>query len=168
MSFWSGLLKDAGDLFSGNFTGLASDVGQQVFGGSAAQAVIQNPGTALMPYASPALPVATPAQQTVSTPIPGAGFSVMAQPVAKTVYVSPDRWHVIVTVNGQKYAMFKPVARALKLWKPRRKPPISVKDWRSLQRADATIKKLKTVEKRAGMVQRARGKSTTRRKTTRR
>lgn len=88
------------------------------------------------------------------------GVNVTVTPQSTTRLKAP-RGYVIVECppgSGQKTAMLKPVARALGLWKPRKKPPIKVKDWEALKRADSTIKKLKTVQKRAGMIQRARGR----------
>lgn len=101
-----------------------------------------------------------PAQ--TSQPCPS--IPVVMAPVARTVMSAPNRSYVIVECppgSGIKQAMIKPVARALGLWKPRKKPPIKVSDWTALMKADRTIKKLKMVEKRAGMVQRARGRKTT-------
>jgi len=46
--------------------------------------------------------------------------------------------------------MMKPVARAMGLWKPRRKPPISATDYRALGKAERTVKKLTNIAKRAG------------------
>lgn len=103
-------------------------------------------------------PVTTP--RAITTPGTCTDVPFVTTPGQRVVLSAPPGY-VIVECRGQKVAMLKPIARSLGLWKPRRKPPISVKDWRCLQRADATIKKLKTVEKRAGMVQRARGRSTT-------
>jgi len=35
------------------------------------------------------------------------------------------------------------------LWKPAKKPPISVRDWSALKRANSTVKKLKKVVRMA-------------------
>tara|TARA_Y100000310_G_C20526434_1_gene736288 strand:- start:26 stop:544 length:519 start_codon:yes stop_codon:yes gene_type:complete len=82
---------------------------------------------------------------------------VTVSPGVRQVAVAPPGY-VIVNCNGVKTAMLKPVARSLGKWKPRRKPPIKASDWRCLMKADATIRKLKNVTKRAGVIQRARGK----------
>ena len=82
---------------------------------------------------------------------------VTVPPGVRQVAVAPPGY-VIVNCGGQKVAMLKPVARSLGKWKPRRKPPIKASDWRCLMKADSTIRKLKTVTKRAGVIQRARGK----------
>jgi len=46
--------------------------------------------------------------------------------------------------------MFKPVARALKLWKPRAKAAVSAKDMKVLNTASRTAKKLERIAKKAG------------------
>jgi len=69
-----------------------------------------------------------------------------------------DKGYVIVMYNGQKVQMLKIVAEKMGFWKPRRKPPISVSDWRCFVRAGAVEKKLVRIAKRAGMT-----KKTTRR-----
>jgi hypothetical protein len=90
-----------------------------------------------------------------------AGIQTVMQPTFKQIAQAPPGYVIVKCPNtGQKLAMLKPVARALGLWKPRRKPPISAKDWNCLKKADSTIKKLKRVEKMAGMVNRARGRKT--------
>lgn len=69
---------------------------------------------------------------------------VVVQPGQTTRLTAPPGY-VIVKCRGQKVAMLKEVARSMGYWKPRRKPPISAKDWRCVQRAAATQKKLKRV-----------------------
>ena len=79
---------------------------------------------------------------------------VMVSPMQKVIHKAP-KGYVIVECppgSGQKVAMLKPVARHYGLWKPRKKPPISVRDWNCLNRADRTIKKLETVQKKADNV----------------
>lgn len=69
---------------------------------------------------------------------------VVVQP-GQTVRLKAPPGYVIVECNGRKVAMLKPVAKALGYWSPRKKPPISVKDWRCVMRAASTQKKLKRV-----------------------
>ena len=83
---------------------------------------------------------------------------IVVQPGVRQVASAPAGYVIVTCPNGAKKAMLKPVARALGLWKPRRKPPIKVSDWQALMKADRTVKKLKNVTKRAGMIQRARGR----------
>lgn len=47
--------------------------------------------------------------------------------------------------SGQKVAMREETARAYGYIRPRRRPPISVKDWTALKRADRTARKLDRV-----------------------
>lgn len=54
--------------------------------------------------------------------------------------------------SGTRVCMRKELARAYHLWKPARKPPISVKDWRALQRADRTVRRLDIVVKKSNNV----------------
>lgn len=49
-----------------------------------------------------------------------------------------------------KQAMLKPVARALGLWKPRSKPPISAKDFKTVRTAERVVKKIDRISKMAG------------------
>lgn len=52
--------------------------------------------------------------------------------------------------SGGRACMLKPLARAYGLWKPRRKPPISASDWRTLQVAERVQKKVARITKRYG------------------
>lgn len=62
--------------------------------------------------------------------------------------------------NGQmvEMCMFKPVAKALKLWKPRAKPAVSAKDMRILNTASRTARKLTNIAKKAGALPKPRRK----------
>jgi hypothetical protein len=180
ISFIKGAATDLVDVATGNWTGLAQDVIGQVSGhpmpsnsqiaqGVAQSAVGAQPFTYQDPFFSLGSPAqgATPMPSTQPAPVSsGGGPAVVLTPTQQTIYRAPAGY-VIVTdkSTGQKYAMWKPVARALKLWRPKRKPPISVKDWRALMRADSAIRKIRTAEKRAGIVQRHK-KPTGRRTTT--
>ena len=63
--------------------------------------------------------------------------------------------------NGEliEACMLKPVAKALGLWSPRKKPPISAKDYRSLLTAERTAKKLTAIAKKAGALPKPRRRS---------
>jgi len=52
--------------------------------------------------------------------------------------------------------MYKPLARTLKLWRPRRKPPISASDWRTYQKAGRVERKLAGIAKKEGFTKPAR------------
>jgi len=60
------------------------------------------------------------------------------------------RGYVMVTMpNGTRLPMERHAAIHAKLFRPAKKPPISVRDWESLKRADRVIKKLRIVGKKA-------------------
>lgn len=94
-------------------------------------------------------------------------LSLTAAPIVTTRLKAPRKGMVIVTCGqdsaGQpiKVAMAKPVARALGLWKARRRPLITAAEGRSLTKAAATVKKFKRVSKRVGIIE----KSTRKRRT---
>jgi hypothetical protein len=68
---------------------------------------------------------------------------VLDTSVLKTYYRAP-KGYVIVRdpSSGSVVAVRKAVARAYKLWRPARKPPISASDWHHYQRNQALEKKL--------------------------
>lgn len=76
-------------------------------------------------------------------PIIGAGF-------LKT-YLRAPKGYVIVRdeVNNVTVGMLKTVAKARGLWKPAKKPPITVRDWNDLKGANRTVNKLKRIGKMA-------------------
>jgi len=60
---------------------------------------------------------------------------------------------VVVRLPGVKpFPMMRDMAIKFNLWKPAKKPPISVTDWESLKRADRVVKKLKLVVKKGQAV----------------
>jgi len=63
--------------------------------------------------------------------------------------------------DGQQaeMCMYKPVARALGLWKARAKPPISVKDYKAIQRSSSAVKRITAVAKKAGALPKPRRRS---------
>ena len=65
------------------------------------------------------------------------------------VYTRAPRGYVTVEWQGQKFFMLKAQARSMKLWKPAKKPPISVTNWESLKRAKSAVRQLKKVGKAA-------------------
>jgi len=57
--------------------------------------------------------------------------------------------YVVIRLQGIKpFPMRRDMAIKFGVWKPAKKPPISVTDWESLKRADKVIRKLKVVVKR--------------------
>ena len=68
--------------------------------------------------------------------------------------------------SGNYYGMLKDAARRAKLWKPRRKPPISAGDWRHLQVAERVKTKAKKIGQAAGYSVTAKGSRRGTRRTT--
>lgn len=82
--------------------------------------------------------------------IPGCSVTVPVQ-MRQRAYVPPG-YVVVEPPGGGKIGMKKEVARACKLWKPSKKPPISASDWNSLKKAKRTADKLDRVVKTANAV----------------
>jgi len=91
---------------------------------------------------------ATPAQQGVR----GVPATVVA-PQQKVCNRCP-RGYVLITdpVTRGQACILKCVAVQLKLWKARRKPPMSAADWRTMQVASRVEKKVKRMASMAGFV----------------
>lgn len=66
----------------------------------------------------------------------------------KTYYRAP-KGYVVIDWNGKKVPMLKWAAIKFGFWKPAKKPPISVKQWQCLKKANQTVNKIKTVNKMA-------------------
>lgn len=76
--------------------------------------------------------------------------SMVSTPIQTVTNRAPYPNQVVVTLrNGSKLAMDKGLARSLKLWKPRRKPPISAGDWNKLRVAERVKKKAKKIAETA-------------------
>jgi len=67
----------------------------------------------------------------------------------RTYYRAPPGYVVVRDANGKPFPVMKKAARMMGLWKPAKKPPISVRDWSALKRANSTVKKIKQVVKMA-------------------
>lgn len=82
---------------------------------------------------------------------------ITMQPTAQVINRAP-KGYVLIThpVTGQKIAVLKEVARRLRLWKPRPKPPISAAEYRQLKTAERVERKLKRLTQNAGYVVRSR------------
>lgn len=70
----------------------------------------------------------------------------------KTAVRAPKGYVVIRDMQGRPFGVNKQIAKSFGLWKPKKKPPISVRDWEALKRADRTVKKLKKVVKKSKAV----------------
>lgn len=58
---------------------------------------------------------------------------------------APKGFVICYDEAGDPFAIPKKIAMMLKLWKPSKKPPISVGDWQAVKRADRTVKKMKSI-----------------------
>ena len=86
-------------------------------------------------------------------PIPGTGTCgppggpVVVAPMVGQRLIAPPGYRIVECPkgSGRKVAMREETARAYGYIRARRKPPISVKDWRSLMAAERTAKKIDKV-----------------------
>lgn len=62
---------------------------------------------------------------------------------------APRGYVVVRDADGRPFALLKAMAKQFKLWHPKPKPPISVRDWHHLRGAGRVIDKLKDMEKTA-------------------
>lgn len=58
---------------------------------------------------------------------------------------APRGYVIIRDADGQPYPVLKKIAQQFGLWKPGKKPPISVGDFQALKRADRTVKKMRKI-----------------------
>lgn len=58
---------------------------------------------------------------------------------------APKGFVICYDEKGDPFAIPKKIAMMLKMWKPAKKPPISVGDWQAVKRADRTVKKMKSI-----------------------
>lgn len=63
----------------------------------------------------------------------------------KTYYRAPKGYVIVRDNQGRPFAVNKMIARQFGIWKPNKKPPISVRDWSSFQRAKRVEKKLRKI-----------------------
>lgn len=77
-----------------------------------------------------------------STPTSLQQFSLDDQ-YLKTYYRAPKGYVVVRDANGRPFPMLKWAARKFGMWKPNKKPPISVGEHQAIKRADRAVKKIK-------------------------
>lgn len=58
---------------------------------------------------------------------------------------APKGYVIIRDADGQPYPVLKKVAQQFGLWKPGKKPPISVGEYQALKKADRTVKKMRKI-----------------------
>ncbi len=76
----------------------------------------------------------------------------LPQSAIRLVPRAPAGYVILYDAAGQPFAILKQIARAFKLWRPKQKPPISVRDWNALKRGARTVNKMKKVVKLAKTV----------------
>ena len=131
-----------------------ADMGALVFGG------VPSKVGAVRNLAGDASRLLGPAfQGGASVSVPSAGGSlatlqnvpIITQPQVRQIQKAPPGY-VLVTRNGVTAAVLKPVARQMGLWKPRKKPPISVSEYTALQKANRAETKIKRLAQKADFV----------------
>ncbi len=65
----------------------------------------------------------------------------------KQIYRAPRGYVVLRDPTGDAYAIPKWLAKAYGMWKPAKKPPISVRQWQGMKHARSTMKALQKVER---------------------
>lgn len=63
----------------------------------------------------------------------------------KPYYRAPRGYVVVRDASGRPFAVNKTIARQFGIWKPKKKPPISVSDWQAFKKAQRVEKKLRKV-----------------------
>lgn len=66
----------------------------------------------------------------------------------KISYRAPKGYVVLRDASGRPFPVLKKAAQYYGLWKPAKKPPISVGDWQAFLKAGKVMKKLKLIEKK--------------------
>ena len=142
---WNGAVQPVGGFWSelGDLVETVSDWGIDIPGFEIVDALGINRGAATTPA-----PAVNGSAGGCAAPA-----GVLAPQV--TQRLKAPRGYVIVECpenSGRKVAMLKELARKYGYWKPRKKPPISVKDWRCLMRAEATVNRVDRVVKATNAV----------------
>lgn len=63
----------------------------------------------------------------------------------KTYYRAPRGYVVLRDAQGRPFAVNKMIAKQFGLWRPKKKPPISVSDWQCYKKAERVEKKLRKI-----------------------
>jgi len=58
---------------------------------------------------------------------------------------APKGFVICYDEKGDPFAIPKKLAMMMKMWRPAKKPPISVGDWQAVKRANRTVKKMKKI-----------------------
>lgn len=70
----------------------------------------------------------------------------------KVAVRAPKGYVVLRDKEGRPFGVNKEIAKAFKIWRPKKRPPISVTDWQALKKAHSTVTKLKGVVKMSKVV----------------
>lgn len=63
----------------------------------------------------------------------------------RIMYRAPRGYVIVRDASGRPFPLLKKIAMQFGLWHPAKKPPISVRDWQALKRADRAIHKMKKI-----------------------
>lgn len=81
----------------------------------------------------------------------------------KVIADAPPGFVIVTAPSGQKFAVEKEFAKRNKLWKPRKKPPISAGDWQKLKTANRVKNKAKKIAETADFTCRTKAQEARRR-----
>jgi len=84
----------------------------------------------------------------------------------KQIFRAPRGYVVLRDPTGDAYAIPKWLAKAYGMWKPAKKPPISVRQWQGMKHARSTMRALQKVEKVGRQMARFAGGGASRRPST--
>lgn len=63
----------------------------------------------------------------------------------RITFRAPRGYVIVRDADGRPFPLLKKIAQQFHLWKPAKKPPISVRDWQSLKRADRVVHKMRKI-----------------------
>jgi len=133
----------------------AYDAGRALLGGGKSASLPALPASASMPALPMPGTVPGMGQRSIFRDDPNlpAAYQQFAIPERelRTYFRAPKGFVVLRDPNGQAFGVPKQIARQFG-WKPAKKPPISVGDWRAVQRADRTVKKMRKIFRQTTVV----------------
>ena len=105
-------------------------------------------GPVTVPQAGPVRPGGPSSVQNLMTAEALKQFAIPANAL-RTYFRAPPGFVIVRDANGQVFGVLKSIAKQAGIWKPSKKPPISVRQWSSLKRANSTVNKIKRINKMA-------------------
>lgn len=142
------ITRTAGSILPGGGGGGSPNGGVRMIPAVGGNGVYSPPRSDLGPYLEYLVP--DPIERAIGT-MPSNGSCapgpVVVQPQVSQRLKAPSGYRIVECPkgSGQKVAMREETARKYGYLSPRRRPPISVRDWTSLKRADRTVRKLDRV-----------------------